>query len=150
MKSKLFTSLLLLLITMSVSAQDIVEMIKRDINAERRTILAEAIDIPQEKATEFWAIYNEMEQKLGVLTDMRVANISKFADNYDNVTDDIADDLANTFFTIHMDRYKIYKTYYKKMSKVISKKEASRFFQLLSQIQLIIDMQIAAEVPLIE
>lgn len=147
---RLFGILVFSLFTVSVMAQDLIEMVKRDINAERRTIVAEAMDIATDKETEFWQTYNAMEKELGILVDMRVANINKFADNYENVTDDIAGDLANTYFEIETKRVKIYKTYYKKVAKLIGKKDASRFIQLLDQIQLIIDMQVAAEVPLIE
>jgi len=55
-----------------------------------------------------------------------------------------------TYFDISQSRIKIYKTYYKKIGKVISKKEAARFIQVVDQIQLLIDIQIAAQVPLIE
>ena len=94
-------------------AQELVDMVKRDINAERRTIVAEAIDLSADQETEFWKIYNEMEKELGILMDRRVNNINKFAENYDNITDDIADELANTYFEITGKRVKIYKTYYK-------------------------------------
>jgi hypothetical protein len=147
---KLFGLMVFSLITVSVMAQDLVEMVKRDINAERRTIVAEAMEITTENETEFWQIYNEMEKELGILMDKRVGNINKFADNYENVTEDIAGELAKTYFEIEGGRLKVYKSYYKKVSKLIGKKEASRFIQLLDQIQLIIDMQVAAELPLIE
>ena len=139
-----------LLLTGTVMAQDLVDMVKRDINAERRTIVAEAMSLEAEKEAEFWQIYNEMEKELGILMDRRVSNISKFADNYDNITDDIAHELATAYFDINSQRIKIYKSYYKKISKLIGKKDASRFVQLIGQIQLIIDLQVAAEVPLIE
>ena len=138
------------LLTGSLMAQDLVSMVKRDINAERRTIVAEAMALSAEKEAEFWQVYNEMEKEFNILMDRRVGNINKFADNYEQLTDDIAHDLAMTYISIKEERLKIYKKYYKKTSKVIGKKEASRFLQLLDQIQLIIDMQIAAEVPLIE
>jgi hypothetical protein len=108
------------------------------------------MEITTENETEFWQIYNEMEKELGILMDKRVGNINKFADNYENVTEDIAGELAKTYFEIEGGRLKVYKSYYKKVSKLIGKKEASRFIQLLDQIQLIIDMQVAAELPLIE
>ena len=150
MKTRIITLLVLLTSVVSAGAQDLLEMIKRDINAERRTIVAEALTIPLEAETEFWHMYNDMEQELDLLTDKRAKNIKKFADNYDNVTDDVADALAKTSFEISSGRVKINKTYYKKASKLISKKEAARFIQLLNQIQLLIDIQIAAEIPLIE
>jgi hypothetical protein len=150
MKTRIITLLVLLTSVASASAQDLLEMVKRDINSERRTIVAEALTIPLDQETEFWKMYNEMEQELDILTDKRAKNIEKFADNYENITDDVADDLAKTYFDIISARTKINKAYYKKASKLLSKKEAARFVQLLGQIQLLIDIQIAAEVPLIK
>ena len=150
MKARIITLLILITSVVSAGAQDLLEMIKRDINAERRTIVAEALTVPLEAETEFWHMYNDMEQELDLITDRRAKNIQKFADNYENVTDDIADDLAKNYFDMEAGRLKINKAYYKKAAKLISKKEAARFIQLLGQIQLLIDIQIAAEVPLIE
>lgn len=150
MKTRIITLLILITSVVSAGAQGLLEMIKRDINAERRTIVAEALTIPLEQETEFWHMYNAMEQELDLITDRRAKNIRKFADNYENVTDDIANDLAKSYFEMQASRLKINKSYYKKAAKLISKKEAARFIQLLGQIQLLIDIQIAAEVPLIE
>ena len=150
MKARIITLLILITSVVSAGAQDLLEMIKRDINAERRTIVAEALTVPLEAETEFWHMYNDMEQELDLITDRRAKNIQKFADNYENVTDDVAADLAKNYFDMQAGRLKINKAYYKKAAKLISKKEAARFIQLLGQIQLLIDIQIAAEVPLIE
>lgn len=150
MRTRIITLLLVVGTFFNASAQELLDMIKRDINAERRTIVADALSIPTEKETEFWNLYNAMEVELDKVTDMRAENIKKFADNYENVTDDVANDLANTYFDMVTNRNKINKAYYKKASKLIGKKEAARFIQLLGQIQLLIDIQIAAEVPLIE
>jgi hypothetical protein len=150
MKTRIITLLVLLTTIASAGAQDLLEMVKRDINSERRTIVAEALTIPLDQETEFWKMYSAMEQELDILTDKRAKNIKRFADNYENITDDVADDLAKTYFAIISARTKINKAYYKKASKLLSKKEAARFAQLLGQIQLLIDIQIAAEVPLIK
>ena len=150
MKTRIITLLILLTTVVSAGAQDLIDMIKRDINAERRTIIAEALTIPLESETEFWHMYNEMEQEFDIIADKRAKNIKKFADNYENVTEEVAAELAKTHFEMEASRLKINKAYYKKAAKLITKKEAARFIQLLGQIQLLIDIQIAAEVPLIE
>lgn len=150
MKTRIITLLILLTTVVSAGAQDLIDMIKRDINAERRTIIAEALTIPLESETEFWHMYNEMEQEFDIIADKRAKNIKKFADNYENVTEEVAGELAKTHFEMEASRLKINKAYYKKAAKLITKKEAARFIQLLGQIQLLIDIQIAAEVPLIE
>jgi len=150
MKTRIATFLILFGTVFTASAQDLLEMIKKDINAERRAIIAEAIEIPTGQETEFWNIYNQMEAELDALTDKRAANIKNFADNAADLTDDVANDLVMTFYDINVSRFKVYKTYYKKTSKVMSKVEAARFVQVMDQIQLLIDVQLAAEVPLIE
>lgn len=150
MKTRILTMILVIGSFATAFGQGMLEMIKRDIDAERRTIVAEAMIIPLEQETAFWQMYNDMEKELDLLTDKRAANIKKFADNYENVTDDVADALAKTSFEISAGRTKIYKSYYKKASKLLPKKDAARFIQLLQQIQLLIDIQIAAEMPLID
>ena len=111
MKTRILTMMLVLGSFATAFGQGMLEMIKRDIDAERRTIVAEAMTIPMEKETEFWHMYNDMEKDLDLLTDKRAANIKKFADNYENVTDDVADALAKTSFEVSAGRTKIYKTY---------------------------------------
>ena len=150
MKTRIATFIILLGTVFTAGAQDLLEMIKKDINAERRAIIAEAIKIPTGQETEFWNIYNQMEKELDLITDKRAANINHFADNAANMTDDVADDLVKVFYDINVSRYKLYKTYYKKLTKIMSKVESARFVQVIGQIQLLIDVQIAAEVPLIE
>ena len=144
------TTLLIVFGSLTASAQELIEMIKHDINTERRAIIAEAIEIPTGTETEFWALYNSMEKELDLLSDKRAANIKRFADNATKLTDDVANDLVMTYYDVNVNRYKIYKTYYKKMSKIMSKVEAARFVQVMDQIQLLINVQIAAEMPLIE
>lgn len=150
MKTRIATFLILFGTVFTASAQELLEMIKNDINSERRAIIAEAIKIPTGQETEFWNLYNQMEKELDALTDKRASNIRKFADNAAALTDDVANDLVMTYLDIHSSRTKIYKTYYKKVTKVMSKVESARFVQVMDQIQLLIDVQIAAEVPLIE
>jgi len=150
MKTRFLTLIILLTSFISTRAQELYEMMKRDINVESRSIVATAISLTPGTETGFWSLYNDMEEALDRLSDKRAANIKKFAGHYTNLTDDIANELAMTFFDIADSRNKIYKSYYKKMSKVISKKEAARFIQIMDQIQLLIDIQIAAELPLIE
>ena len=66
------------------------------------------------------------------------------------MTDKIAAEIASSYFSINTDRMKIYKRYYKKFSKVVGDKRAVRLYQIIDQIQLLIDMQLASEEPLIK
>lgn len=131
-------------------AQDFLELLKKDLNKEKRSLLAEAMDIKEENKTAFWEIYGEYETASNKLIDSRSSNLNKFADNYENLTDEIADEIASTHMSSKASQLKIQKSTYKKMKKTIGAVQAARFIQIMNQVQLLIDVQIASEVPLIE
>ena len=131
-------------------AQELLELLKHELNKEKRELVAEAMDIKAENKTVFWEIYGEHETATNELIDMRAKNIEKFADNYDKLTDEIADEIAANYLRIETEKLKIDKSYYKKMKKVVGAIQAARFIQIMNQVQLLIDLQIASEVPLLE
>ncbi len=148
---KTLVSIALILISFSLTqAQELIDLLKRDLNKEKRTLVAEAMNIKEENKTAFWELYGQYETDMNKLVDMRVSNIEKFADNYGKLTDDVANQVASTYFNIKTNRLKTNKLYYKKMKKVIGAIQAARFIQIMEQVQLLIDVQIATEVPLVE
>lgn len=148
---KIILSALLVGITFSYSqAQELLDLLKHDLNKEKRTLVSEAMDIKEEHKATFWQLYGEYESTMNSMADKRAQNIEKFADNYGKLTDDVANEVASTYFDIKVNRLKTNKLYYKKMKKVIGAIQAARFIQIMEQVQLLIDVQIAAEVPLVE
>ncbi len=131
-------------------AQELVELLKKDLNKEKRALVAEAMDIKEENKTNFWQLYGEYETESNKLIDLRAKNIKKFAESFENLNDDVASDLVSTYFEIETGKLKNNKTYYKKMKKIIGAVQAARFIQIMEQVQLLIDVQIASEVPLVE
>lgn len=131
-------------------AQELLDLLKKDLNKEKRSLVSEAMDIKEENKTAFWEIYGEHETASSKQIDLRAKNINKFADNYEKLTDEIAGEIAATYFEIESSRLKNEKATYKKMKKVIGEVQAARFIQIMNQVQLLIDVQIASEIPLIE
>lgn len=134
----------------NTQAQDLLELLKHDLNKEKRQLVAEAMHIKEENKTVFWEIYTEYETEFNKLIDLRAKNIETFSKNFGSLTDDIADDIASNFIEIQTDKLKNSKKTYKKLKKEIGATQAARFIQIMNQVQLLIDVQIASEVPLIE
>jgi hypothetical protein len=65
------------------------------------------------------------------------------------MTEPKAKELADRAFKIDENRIKLRRDYYKKVEKAIDSTTAARFAQVERQIGLLIDLQIAAEMPLI-
>jgi len=147
---KLFLILVLLAST-SVFAQDVesyIELLKSELKTDRKVIITESMEFTQQQSEAFWPIYTEFEHELEKLAGKRIANIKDFAANYDSLTDKKADELIKTSFSFQNDRLSLNEKYYKKFADVLTPMVAAKYMQVENQIQLIIDLSIAANLPL--
>jgi hypothetical protein len=153
MKRIILASLVCVLLSASVAgaqADQYLEMLRTDVRAEKVAVITEVMAFTAEEGELFWPIYREYELDLAKLFDKRLALIKDFADHYEMIEDQKADDLVNGSFKLMENRIKLQKTYYKKFKKVLGAKRAATYMQLERQINLLIDLQIAANLPLIE
>ena len=147
---KLFLFAFLFSIT-SVFAQDVesyIELLKSELKTDRKAIITESMEFTQQQSEAFWPIYTEFEHELEKLSGKRIANIKDFAANYDSLTDKKADELIKNSFEFQKDRLSLNEKYYKKFADVLTPTVAAKYMQVENQIQLIIDLSIAANLPL--
>jgi hypothetical protein len=126
------------------------ELLREDIKTQKVAILTEAMQFTDEQSTVFWPIYREYDVELASIMDRRVALIKDYAESYESMTDEKAKEIADRSFKIAEDRLKIRRHYYNRFEKELGATLAARFVQIENQIQLLIDLQIAAELPLIK
>ncbi len=147
---KLFLFAFLFSIT-SVLAQDAdsyIEVLKSEIKTDKKAIITETMGFTEKESQAFWPIYNEFEHELSKLSDKRISNIKDFAANYDSLSDKKADELIKNSFSYLNDRLDLNKKYYEKFAKALTPTVAAKYMQLENQIQLILDLSIAANLPL--
>ena len=65
------------------------------------------------------------------------------------MSQDEATRLTKQYFSIEKDKIKVKEAYVAKMSKVLSARTVARFFQIDQKLDAIVDVNIAANVPLI-
>ena len=145
--------LLFVLATTAAHAQDVdsfIELLRSEVSTNKKAIVTAAMDFTDAQATAFWPIYRDYEFDLNKLGDARLAMIKDYADNYATMTDAKAKELTEKAFKFQEDRLKLRKKYFNQVSKALSPVMAAKFAQVDNQIQLLIDMQIASELPLVE
>jgi hypothetical protein len=150
---KLLLSIILLLSAFSIKAQtqnDFIELLKSDMKSERKAIITESMNFTETESKAFWPIYNEYEVKLENLANQRIKNLQAFGENYNKLSEEKANELMTKSFKFQEDRLSLNKSYYKKFAKALSPTVAGKFMQVENQIQLIIDVTIAEELPLIK
>jgi hypothetical protein len=134
----------------NAAAQDnLIAMIQSDVRAEAQRIMTYGMQLSNADATNFWPIYREYELERSKWGDLRIALIRRFAAQYETMTDEVAEDLAEEMFDLLDDRIDLYKSFFGKFSDAVSASVGARFVQVERQLNMIMDLQIAGEMPLI-
>ena len=126
------------------------ELLRSDVRAERVDLLTEALEMTEQEANLFWPIFREYDTELAALGDRRVALIKAFVGSYDRATDEDVSGFAKEWFALQNDRLKLRKRYFNKATKAVGVRIATRFIQVENVVGMLIDLQIAAELPLVE
>lgn len=146
-----------LLVSGTASAQAVmagdemfIEMLKHDVRQARTEVVTNVMQFSAEDAAAFWPVYKEYQAELNKLTDKRVALVKEYAAVYWSITNPQAEELAEKWFEHQKDRPELLKRYYAKFAEALSPAQALKVIQLEHRLNVIIDMQMANELPMLE
>jgi hypothetical protein len=132
--------------TLNLSAY--AELIRRDVVAQKVVIITEVMGFTEAEDAAFWPIYREYDAEMAKLGDERVAMIAEYASSFETITDAIAEKLATRALDLETRRQAARARCYDRVKKALSPRTALRFLQVEHQLQLLIDLQIAASLPI--
>jgi hypothetical protein len=157
---KFFTTLLIgtLAVCLSAAGEDTqgklseseIALLRADIQTKKTDILQQNLALSDEQAKAFWPLQRSYENDLSKLGDQRLQVIREYAKNWDNLTDETAKDLGKRLLDYQKRRVDLRGRYFDRMSKEISPTIAAKFFQVETQLENIVDLEIASSVPLIK
>jgi len=127
-----------------------IEMIRKDIRTERNTLVDQAMNLEPADKAKFWGVYDKYAQEIKGIWDERLANILKYAENFEIMTDATADELATKAIDLRTKEMAILKKYYGEMKKALGPRVAGRFYQVETMLGNIIGLQLSSEIPLVE
>ena len=130
--------------------REYVDLLRTDVKSQKVSIITEMMGFSPQEASVFWPIYTQYDSELTKLADERVQLIKDYALNYGKLTDAKADELINKSADIMGRRLALQKKYYQIFREKLGALKAAKFTQVEHQLLLIIDLQIAASLPVIE
>ena len=133
--------------TRTLNLSTYAELLRSDVRAVKVAILTEVMGFTADEDAKFWPIYRGYEAEMSVLGDERVALITEYAANYEALTDEVAARLAARAIDLEARRQAARARGYEKVKAALPPKTALRFIQVEHQLQLIIDLQISASLP---
>ncbi len=125
------------------------DVMRKDVRVERQNIVDAAMGLEAGDKVKFWAVYEKYQAETKGLVDQRLANIKKYAENYQNMTDAIADEIATKAMEFDSQRAAIRKKYYGQMKAALGARAAGRFLQTEIMLDDLLELQVGSQIPLI-
>jgi len=131
----------------SQAAEDI-RLTRVVINNERQALVTRGMDLTPSEMQHFWPLYRQYRLETMKVGDRMVALITTYADNYQNMTDKVADKLLTDFVSIEQERARLKAHYLPKFKKVLPPRKVARFYQIENKLDTAILAELAQEIPL--
>ena len=129
------------------SLDTVIETFRADMQADRATIITQAMNFSDKYAAAFWPIYRKYEYERSMVDDRRVAVIKEYAEKYSALSDGDAKAMAERMLDCESRLTELKKTYFKKFDKVLPAFTVAKFFQLEHRLDLLVDMKVESSLP---
>jgi hypothetical protein len=130
------------------SDQDLIEVARSVITTDRKAVMVGAMDLTDTESKDFWSLYHEYRSAMDKIADDRVELVLNYAKLYPNVPEERAKELLNTYTSLEQRHVETRSAYLKKFGKVLPAAKALRFAQIETRLDLLIQLNLAARIPL--
>jgi hypothetical protein len=127
-----------------------IQLMRQDIRSERKKIVAANMPLTETEAAKFWPVYDRYIAETIKVNDVRFALLKEYAKNYDTATEEQADSFIKRWLALDQDNTQLRLKYIPEFEKVISHKKTAMFFQIDRRVSMLIELQLASQVPLIK
>ncbi|UCC83206.1 MAG: hypothetical protein JSW46_20015 [Gemmatimonadota bacterium] len=126
------------------------ELMRQDIKTQKVAIVTQAMELSDEQAEAFWPVYREYQYELDKIGDERIALIKDYAEHFEMMTDEKAGELAGWSFRLQEQRLQLRKRFHAQFEQAVGAIAAAKFMQVDNALTMLLDLQIASSLPLVE
>ena len=126
-----------------------IQLLRSNLQAGRNDVIAHTMRFTDAESTAFWPIYRDYARDQQAIGDTRVQLIKDYAKNYDSMDDAKAKDMAHRLLTIDEKTVKLREDYWPKFEKALGARRAAKFYQVDNRLSMMINLQLAAAIPLV-
>ena len=130
-----------------IGKQDL-DLLRKDLRAKRRELTATNLKLTEAEGERFWPVYDQYIKELIAINDKKFALIQDYANNYRTMTNDQALLFIRQWLDFDIATTQLRQKYVPIVSKVLDGKKTATFFQLDRRIAMMIDLQVASQMPL--
>jgi hypothetical protein len=129
--------------------QEFMDALRKDVRQMRTQAMQAAIVLEPGQSATFWPIYEDYQEDLEEITQTRTELIRDYAMMFETMSDDQAVDLGHRAMELRREKEDLVRRYFDRIADDVSGKAAGQFYQVEQQVQMLIDLQLAMEIPII-
>jgi hypothetical protein len=133
----------------AASIDEQIAMLRSDLRSTRKQVVAANMKLTDAEAEKFWPIYDQYVKELVDINNAKYALIKEYLQDT-NMTDEQADSLSKRWVEVDASVVQLRLKYIPIFRKALSAKGTAMFFQLDRRVQMMIDLQLASAIPLVQ
>jgi hypothetical protein len=135
--------------TQKKNIQSYIELMRSDVRQQKAEVMGSVMVLSAADAAKFWPIYSDYDAELTKLNNQRVETIKQYVADYNQMTDDEADQLIQKSMAYQKQRAELLDKTYEKVKQALGGITAARFALVEHQLLLLIDLQIVSSLPIV-
>jgi hypothetical protein len=133
----------------TIKSQDL-DLLRKDLRAMRKQLIAQNLRLTEAEAEKFWPVYDQYIKELITINDRKFAVIQDYADNFGKMTNDQSLLFIRQWLDADIAQTQLRQKYVPIVSKVLDGKKTATFFQLDRRIAMMLELQVASQMPLVQ
>ena len=125
-------------------------MLRKDIRSQRKQLIAANMSLTSDEAEKFWPIYDQYVGELVQINNTKYVLIKQYVQSSGSLTAEQADNSVKQWLGVDQSVSQLRMKYVPIFRKVLSAQNTALFYQLERRVQLMIDLQLASQLPLVE
>ena len=125
------------------------DLLRKDIRSQKKQIIAANVQLTDAEAQAFWPVYDQYTADLVKTNNDKYALIKEYAQSYGTMTDAQADDWTKRVLQLDANVAALRLKYLPAFRKVLSPKKTTLYEQVERKTQMLIDVQLALQIPLV-
>lgn len=129
--------------------EELIEVVREQVRDGKSELISQNMGFTAEEAAAFWPVYERLDAERKKLGDERLAIVKDYAASIETLTDEQARELTHRALANDEAWVELTGKYAGELMKVLPPKTVARFFQVDRRINLLLDLEVAGQIPLV-
>jgi len=149
---KVLLAIIVMVVTMGAYAQSTeeVDLVQAAFGIEKKEIVMSYVKPSEAQQAAFMKVYEEYEIERKELGKVRIDLLNQYANQWENITNEQADEWMKKVMALSIKQDKLIKKYYNKVKSVTNAKVATQFYQVEAYILTTIRYSILESIPFVD